>query len=125
MSNDYCCEWLIPREDVPIEIRNFINQIFEVYEIRAKVGSVNGIKFLVHSDEKNHAIPHIHAEYGEYAVSIRIDTGEILAGNLPKKNQKMAQQWVLKHQDELNGIWKNQVISAVSHLTKSAIAKRS
>lgn len=118
-------EWIIPREDIPSEIRNFINQTFEIYEIRALIDKVDGIKFIVHSDEKNHSIPHIHAEYGEYAVSIRIDTGEVLAGNLPKKNQKIAQQWVLEHQSELKGIWKDKVISAVSHLTQSAIGLHS
>ena len=124
MGDTMSQEWIISQLQCPHEIINFMNETFEIYEIRAQIDKVNGIKFLVHSDERNHTIPHIHAEYGEFSVSIRIDNGKVLAGNLPKKNLKFAQKWVLEHQEQLNGIWKNQVINAVSHLTKSAINLR-
>ncbi len=114
-------EWIIAQLQFPRELVLFMNETFEILEIRGLIEKVDGIRFFVHSNEKNHSIPHIHAEYGEYSISIRIDNGEVLAGNLPKKNQKFAQKWVLEHQDELNGIWKDQVIDAISHLTKSRI----
>ncbi len=34
-------------------------------------------------DNKKHARPHIHAEYGDHVASIAIDDGEILSGSLP------------------------------------------
>ncbi len=34
-------------------------------------------------DDKKHACPHIHAEYGEFSSTIAIEDGTILAGRLP------------------------------------------
>ena len=100
-------EWIIKRLKEPIDIVEFINQVFELYEIRGQVGRINGISFIVHSNEQNHSIPHIHAKYGEYEISVAIITGEILAGNLPKKNRKIAVDWVLNHKKQLLSDWNN------------------
>ena len=35
-------------------------------------------------DNKEHHLPHIHIEYGEYKAVISIPNGEILGGNFPK-----------------------------------------
>ena len=117
-------EWLFIRMDAPKQIVSFIDEVFEVMEIRRRIGQENGIKFVVHSNEKNHARPHIHAEYGEYEVSIAIDNQEVLAGNLPKKNIIIAQNWVKEHQKELMEEWNSFVISAISHTTKSRLSNR-
>ena len=36
-------------------------------------------------DNQYHNLPHIHAKYAEFEVSISIESGEILAGELPRK----------------------------------------
>jgi len=36
-------------------------------------------------DNKHHNLAHIHAKYAEFEASIKINDGEILAGNLPRK----------------------------------------
>ncbi|HZK26945.1 MAG TPA: DUF4160 domain-containing protein [Thermoclostridium sp.] len=52
-----------------------------------------------------HNIPHIHAQYGEYELSISFD-GKIIAGNLPNKQRKLVEAWVAIHEDELKAAWK-------------------
>ena len=114
-------EWIIRKEFEPKEIVQFVNDVFELFEIRGKVGKQDGITFIVHSNEQNHTIPHVHAQYGEYEVSIAIESGEVLAGNLPSKNLKKAIKWVLGHQTKLQSDWSNYSLSAISHMTQSMI----
>ena len=56
--------------------------------------------------EKNspHNKPHIHAVFAEHKLSIAAD-GEILAGKLPRKQQKYVEAWVALREDELNAAW--------------------
>ncbi len=56
-------------------------------------------------DNKQHAIPHIHARYAEHEASISIDEGEILAGSLPRKQLRLVQAWIELHRDELQADW--------------------
>ena len=65
------------------------------------------IKMLFSDDDKHHK-PHIHAYYGEYEASIGID-GELLAGNIPVKQLKIIQAWMIIHEDELYQAWNNAV----------------
>ena len=102
-------------------ISSFLDNIFEIYEIRGRVGDINGITFCVRTNEQNHTIPHVHAKYGDYNISIEIATGKVLAGNLPKKNQKVAVEWVLKNKDKLLVDWRNIAISAKTTMTKSKL----
>ena len=114
-------EWAIRKNIEPQEIVKFIDDVFEILEIRGKVGKQAGITFIVHSNEQNHAIPHVHAQYGEFEVSIAIETGEVLAGNLPKKNLKKAIEWVLSNRDKLQSDWNTYSLSAISNTTQSMI----
>lgn len=109
------------QSDVPDDIVDFINNTFELYEIRARVGKENGIVFQIRSNEKNHSLPHIHAKFGDYNISISIETGEVLAGNLPPKNQRIAQKWVMENKEKLLTDWNNYAISARASFTASAI----
>ncbi len=36
-------------------------------------------------DNQHHNLPHIHAKYADFEASINIKDGEILAGELPRK----------------------------------------
>jgi hypothetical protein len=44
---------------------------------------------------------HFHAEYGNYRAMISIETGEILEGEMPNKQLKLIQAWVILHEQEL------------------------
>jgi len=53
----------------------------------------------------DHNPPHFHAEYGEYAVLVDIDTLAILRGRLPGRALGMVTEWASMHQDELRAAW--------------------
>ncbi|MBI1919982.1 MAG: DUF4160 domain-containing protein [Geobacter sp.] len=56
-------------------------------------------------DDKQHHVPHIHAEFsGELAVFSIID-GETLSGKLPPGKARMVQAWIEIHRDELMADW--------------------
>ena len=50
-------------------------------------------------------MPHIHAKYAEYEASIDIADGEVLAGELPRKQLRLVQAWIELHHDELMADW--------------------
>ena len=56
-------------------------------------------------DNKHHNLPHIHAKYAEYEASIDIAVGEVLAGELPRKQLRLVQAWIELHHDELMADW--------------------
>ncbi|MFH1077599.1 MAG: DUF4160 domain-containing protein [Pseudomonadota bacterium] len=56
-------------------------------------------------DNKHHHLPHIHAKYAEFETSIDIEDGEVLAGELPRKQLRLVQAWIELHRDELLADW--------------------
>jgi len=56
-------------------------------------------------DNQQHHSPHIHAKYAEFEAAIGIQDGEILAGQLPRKQLRLVQAWVELHRDELLANW--------------------
>lgn len=56
-------------------------------------------------DNKHHNLPHIHARYAEYEASIAIEDGEILSGDLPRKQLRLVQAWIELRRDELLADW--------------------
>ena len=113
--------WEIECFKYPADIRRFMTDVFEILNIRAQVDYVNGIKFIIHTNEANHSTPHVHAKYGKYEISISIETGEVLVGNLPAKNQKKAVEWVKNNRDKILNDWNDIAISAISVGTKSML----
>lgn len=123
--NDYNFQndWLMvkAKNEIPGEIISFMEEVFLIMEIRERLTTIRGIKFEVRSREQNHSIPHVHASYDKYEISIAISDGHVLAGNLPKKQQKVAEEWVRAHANELLGKWNSFAMSATSIMTKSRI----
>jgi hypothetical protein len=56
-------------------------------------------------DNQHHGVPHIPARYAEFEASVRIDDGEVLAGELPCKQLRLVQAWIELHRDELLADW--------------------
>lgn len=56
-------------------------------------------------DNQHRNLPHFHAKYAEFEASIRIEDGEILAGELPRKQLRLVQAWIELHRDELQADW--------------------
>jgi len=56
------------------------------------------------NDQEHHHLPHFHAVYGEYSGSFSLD-GEMITGNVPKKQLKLISAWATIHQEELEALW--------------------
>jgi Domain of unknown function (DUF4160) len=69
-----------------------------------KLSVFYGITITMHWDEPHHRIPHFHALYGEYEASFDL-AGEIIAGELPKRQLRLVQAWAELHADELIADW--------------------
>jgi len=69
------------------------------------VSNFLGILIYMYPEEnKPHAKPHVHARFQGHELSIAHD-GEILAGSLPRKQQKAVETWVAYREDEILAAW--------------------
>ncbi len=57
------------------------------------------------NDNKEHKLPHIHAQYNEYEAIYSIETGDLLAGELPRKQSKLVEAWIEIRKEDLNADW--------------------
>jgi hypothetical protein len=62
-----------------------------------------GIVIRMYFDD--HPPPHFHASYQGLEAFVAIETGEVVAGTLPKKAARLVKQWALDHRDELMANW--------------------
>jgi hypothetical protein len=53
---------------------------------------------------QDHAPPHFHAKYGEYKITVDIQTG-VVEGKFPKRALKHVLEWYELHQEELLNAW--------------------
>jgi Domain of unknown function (DUF4160) len=56
-------------------------------------------------DDKQHNLPHIHAEYQGQKAVFEINDSELIAGALPNKQMRLVQAWIEIHRDELLADW--------------------
>jgi len=69
------------------------------------VSSFFGILVYMYKKKNSpHHKPHVHAVFAGDKMSIAAD-GEILAGGLPRKQQKYVEAWVALREDEINASW--------------------
>jgi hypothetical protein len=54
----------------------------------------------------DHAPPHFHAYYGEFAAVIEIESLGLRDGRLPKRAMAMVLEWAAEHREELLKNWK-------------------
>lgn len=64
-----------------------------------------GIIIRMYFAPNEHPPPHFHAYYAEFKATVDIRTCEMIEGNLPKKQTKLALAWAELHQDELMANW--------------------
>ena len=60
---------------------------------------------MMYMDNKQHSMPHIHADYQGYSVVLSIPDGDILAGDFPSKKLKIVRAWLEIHQEDLMADW--------------------
>ena len=53
---------------------------------------------------KDHLPSHLHAKYAEYDGTFDFD-GNFLEGNMPNKQRKLIEAWILIHKEELVANW--------------------
>lgn len=100
--------------DLNVKVRTLINsfnlnyiEVFFVFfaELGGKILELKGMKFYIHSKEAGkHNIPHIHVSYQNSEVSISLN-GEILAGKIDSKKQKIAIQTIVEDKESLLLKW--------------------
>jgi len=54
----------------------------------------------------DHAPPHFHATYSGHEVLVRLDTLEILRGDLPRRAMALVFEWATGHRHELWANWR-------------------
>jgi hypothetical protein len=70
-----------------------------VPEISRFFGIVIGMFYI------EHGVPHFHASYAEYEVSVEIETGTI-RGDFPKRAARLVLEWRALHKQELLENWR-------------------
>jgi hypothetical protein len=53
----------------------------------------------------DHPPPHFHVEYGGVQATLRIDTLEVMRGQLPGRALALLAEWALAHREELRENW--------------------
>lgn len=61
------------------------------------------VQMFFEKDEK-HNLKHIHIRYNECKAVYDLD-GNLIQGNLPTKQKKLVEAWILIHKEELDLLW--------------------
>jgi Domain of unknown function (DUF4160) len=69
-----------------------------------RISSFYGITIWMYWNEGRHARPHFHARYAGQAASVDF-TGQVIAGNLPRRALTLVAEWAQRHGDELEANW--------------------
>jgi hypothetical protein len=70
-----------------------------------RISSFFGITIAMFWNERDHPVPHFHAEYAGATASIGIADGTLIAGSLPRRQLQLVQEWTDRHRDELVANW--------------------
>ena len=57
------------------------------------------------NDDKQHHVPHLHADYAGHRAVFSIGNGDGLAGELPAERHDWSQAWIEIHREELMADW--------------------
>ncbi len=55
--------------------------------------------------EEPHHVPHFHAYYQDHVAIYSIDPLELIAGTLPRRQQRLVEAWAELHEAELLADW--------------------
>lgn len=62
------------------------------------------VRMYVEANEQHHR-PHFHAYYQEDVAVYAVDAIEVMAGSLPRRQQRLVEAWAELHQQELQENW--------------------
>ena len=81
-----------------------INKLYE--ELMPTISTFYGIFVkMFFKDVERHHVPHIHAEYQDDVAVFAIETGELLAGELPPNKHKFVEVWIEMRRKSLMENW--------------------
>ncbi len=60
---------------------------------------------MFYTDNKQHSVPHIHANYQGQNVVLSIPDGDVLAGSFPPGKLKVVQAWIEIRREDLLADW--------------------
>ncbi len=78
------------------------------------ISRFHGIVIKMYLRQREHNPPHVHAIYGDYIGMFSLSDGEMFEGDIPGKEQKMIQAFVLRYAAELLEMWNTQQFSVLS-----------
>ena len=56
-------------------------------------------------DDRQHHVPHLHAEYAGKRAAFSLQNGELLSGELPPGKTRLVQAWIEIHREDLLADW--------------------
>ena len=59
---------------------------------------------VIRMDYRDHSPPHFHATYGDYDITVEIDTG-VTEDRFPRRALSVVLEWMAEHQRELQKNW--------------------
>lgn len=60
---------------------------------------------MFYRDDRQHHLPHIHAEYQGAVAIFSIGDGNIIEGSFPNPKRKLVEAWIEIHKDDLIADW--------------------
>jgi hypothetical protein len=54
---------------------------------------------------RDHSPPHFHVRYAGQEAIVEISTGDVIAGSLPGRAERLVREWARLHRDELHANW--------------------
>ncbi|ACV21360.1 DUF4160 domain-containing protein [Slackia heliotrinireducens] len=87
-----------------LEFKEWVSIFDYVYQ-RGRVGYKNGITFVIHTKERGHNLPHLHARYQGKEVVLEIPSGKVIEGNISRRKLSEASEWVVANADYLEAKW--------------------
>ena len=64
-----------------------------------------GIIIRMYFAPKEHNSPHIHVYYNDLASTFSLKTGEIVDGEIPNRQRKLVEAWIVIHKEDLMADW--------------------
>jgi len=64
-----------------------------------------GIIIKMYFSQSEHGVPHFHAVYAEFNGVFNIETLEMTEGDLPRRAQRLINDWASQYQKELMRMW--------------------
>ncbi|NLX73952.1 MAG: DUF4160 domain-containing protein [Bacteroidales bacterium] len=64
-----------------------------------------GIIIRMYYAPKEHNPPHIHCYFQDYRATFNIENGDLINGELPRKQVRLTQAWIEIHKEDLMANW--------------------